>query len=418
MNKQIGENQNLEKILFSDTSIAEKNLLIKSALICYGLRSNQYSNILAKQFNPQNRKRTGHVGINATLENLPLNLQMDYLYSNKGIYTELSPFEIIPTKKQNVTFSKWQLFFKNKILSELQLRETPSWYQKKTNNGIPMPELFLYEGDGNLMGSIPGICAYQGNDSLCLFCGFEGKEIGQIKPEDYGEVVCSALYENPNITITLTGGNSNKKDNGLKRYIPYILSIREKIQEITLNNSFPSIQLECSPSINVQDFDELIQLGVSSFSINLEIFNERLRKHYCKGKSKIPRSLYVDTWKYLVEKLGKFKLGSALIYGLEPENETLEGAIFLLEMGVQPNLIPFMPVPGSILENKTPPNFLDYYETCKKIAYEMYKVNVDVKQNLGCTTCNACTLESDIYKSILTREDSINHDKSNLFSLE
>jgi L-amino acid N-acyltransferase YncA len=380
--------------------LPDRIVRLKSALLCHGLRANEFSDDLARWFNPWSAKRTGHVGIHVRLGKTVLNLPMDRLYQNNSIYTNRSPFELRPVSGMGLKDATWAVCDRGGALAAVELIPPPSWYRVATTRGIPMPELLLCEGEANLMGAIPGSCCYDSADLTCRFCAFAGSETPDATPLDYAETVVAALAEDSRITVTLTGGNSRSPDRGLRRYLPYVQAIIKMVEDKLPGCPPPPIQLECAPPEDVSYLRTAIQAGVGSFSVNLEIFDDTRRRAVCPGKSEIPKHDYERAWDFLVGQLGRFRVGSALIFGLEPEYSTVRGALWMLRQGIRPNLIPFKPMPGSAFEEMPPPDFVGYHEVCSVVAPEMLEASLDLSTRLGCTSCGACTLEEDLLREL------------------
>ncbi len=362
--------------------------LIKSQVLCYGLRSNKFSIELAKRYDPSGFKRTGLVGIHFRSGKRIVNGIMDRVYTTGNIFTNKSPLELAKVN------NKWYLKKSKKIISEIELLSPPRWYSKKTKNGISMTDVFLKEGLNNLMGAIHSRCCYKSTNLQCKFCGFDTMVSKKAMPSDFADVVEIAMKEDPDVTITITCGNTETEDRGIDKLIPYVTEIKNRVLDVFGRDNFP-LQLECAPPKKTRSLETLISLGVNSFSINIEAFNEERRKHVCPGKSKIPMDDYINAWQYINDTLGKYRAGSALIFGIESVDDTTGGANFMLDNGILPNVIPLKPMPGSAFESLNPPDAIEYYSAIQKIWKNRRISALGAVSNLGCTTCKACTLEQD-----------------------
>jgi len=363
--------------------LIENPILLKAALLCYGLKKNEDSSELFSLFNPYNTKRTGNVGIHLKIDNHVVNTIL-YDSDRKNNITP-SPFELKKCVEQNSI--SWVLFENGKVIRAIELIEPPKWYNKKTSNNHFMGEIFLSEGDSNLMGSIGGSCQYFKTSQQCHFCGYQSSGL-QYSPKDLSEVVNEAYKFNKNITVTITSGNTFTEDRGIVNYFPYIEAIRD------LNVSIP-LQIECSPPKMMSYLDQAIDKGVNSFSINFELFADEMRKEIIPAKNTISTENYIQAWRHIQAKLGCGRVSSAIIFGIESSENTLMGARWLISQGVRPNVIPFKPILGAKLQNKNVPNYHKYYEICAEIAAEIRKSKLDISQRLGCSSCGGCNLEGD-----------------------
>lgn len=363
--------------------------LLKSAVLCNGLKYNSFSDELARLFNPFDVKRTGNVGVHFRIGKLIVNASLSCcIDTEENMYTVNSPFEL---KKIN---NIWTLFCNEKEITAVDLIEPPSWYVKKTSNDICMGEIFLSEGESNLMGALNNKCEYFLSNQQCRFCAFDGNK-KLLNPEDYAETIFTAYKENNSCTVTITAGNNYKDDRGLRNYIPYIQAIKSRFENNKIDFKRLPLQLECSPPKNLKDLKNIIDMGVKSFSINIELFNNSSRKNIIPAKNRIPLAEYQQSWEYIINKNGKGSVSSAILFGIEPKESTLEGAKWLISQGVRPNVIPFKPMQGSLMSGYPVVDYIEYYETCLKIAHELHKSNIPMNKRLGCTTCGACNLEGD-----------------------
>jgi len=378
----------------------EKLLRLKAALLCYGLKANEFSEELARIFDPSMEKRTGLVGVQLKLGDYVVNAAMDKFYENTYIYTNKSEYELRKVMLDGQPY--WVLFRSadnhrgvNRVpITTVELIEQPSWYTRKTKYGRPMTEIFLSEGEANLMGCAFHYCAFFEEGKQCKFCALDQRRGNDKRPSEFAEVAVAAYSEDPNITMTINSGTLYSPDRGLKRLTKYVEAIMGALKK-ECDISYIPLQIECAPPDDIRYLQNIIEAGANSFSINLEIFDEKIRKEVCPGKSQIPFETYERSWSYVVEKLGDYRAASVLIFGLEPIESTIEGAEYLLERGVLPNIVPFRPLPGSVYENRKPVNHEKLFEVYLEIAKLIKKHGVDTNMRLGCSTCKGCSMELD-----------------------
>jgi len=189
--------------------------------------------------------------------------------------------------------------------------------------------------------------------------------------------------------LTLTGGNAETEDRGLKRYAPFVREISKAVKEAVGRK--PAIQLEVSPpNGNAEKYiDELAEAGATSFMMNLEQGKYEYRKIVCAEKSKIPLSDYARAFKVVKEKgLGA---ASVLINGLaEPPNSTFGYAKMLISMGVRPIVLPLRP--RGKLRNAYPANPVEFAELSKKVGELIDKSSIELEKTQGCASCPGCAM--------------------------
>ena len=100
--------------------------------------------------------------------------------------------------------------------------------------------------------------------------------------------------------------------------------------------------------------------GISSLSVNLELWNDAKSKTYMEGKHRIGQSSYLTFIEEAVQVFGKGMVRSSLIVGLEDKEDTLNGVKALCTIGCIPVLSPFVQDPRTNLaqHKKSEPAFL------------------------------------------------------------
>ena len=144
----------------------------------------------------------------------------------------------------------------------------------------------------------------------------------------------------------------------------------------------------------------LIDAGANAFSINLEIYDDRLRRLFCPAKSKIPKQRYVEVWEHLIKQTGKNTVTSVLIAGLESRRSTIEGAHMLISEGVLPTILAFRPNDGCYLQNFVHSNPDDLEAISSEVGKLLLDHDLSARGQPGCIGCGACNLENDFRESL------------------
>jgi len=181
----------------------------------------------------------------------------------------------------------------------------------------------------------------------------------------------------------------------LSRNTEYFLNC---VKEIRKNNPGVPIFVEMTPPETNDEIKELVDAGASCFGFNLELWDDKVRKEICTGKHVISKDRYFEAWEYAKKLLGKNKVGSCQIIGLEPMNSSIEGIEAATSRGVQVSVMPFKPWQGSLYEKISPCSPEDILEASKVAAKIMLKYDVDPHKNYGCFNCAGCTVAEDILK--------------------
>jgi hypothetical protein len=147
-----------------------------------------------------------------------------------------------------------------------------------------------------------------------------------------------------------------------------------------------------SPTVDdVLLVDRLVDAGVHSFSINLEVFSTSAAASLLRTKQVLTRGRFAETVSRAVELLGSTgQVRSLIIPGLEAVDETLEGVEFLAGLGCDPVLSPFRPSDGIALASRPPPSVADLTE----VLHESRRIVARHGVALGpeCVPCQHNTL--------------------------
>ena len=221
----------------------------------------------------------------------------------------------------------------------------PQWYFKKTSDGIFMSDVLRLHGHSVLADAKFSRCDFFNSGKGCLFCSFPKNKIPEkSKILWIKETIRTALEENKKYSIGLSEGGRFTQDRGAIYLSKIVSSIREVDDAIPI-----SVEL-IPPKIN-KYLDPLIDSGVTSLIMNLEFYDESIRRLFCPGKSRIIKKRYFDAFSYAIDKLKPGNVSSVLIAGIERTELTLEGAEKMVELGVIPTIIPFKPYDSCYLKN-------------------------------------------------------------------
>jgi hypothetical protein len=376
----------LEELAEWETRIVEERVDddIKPILLCFGLSDSSLTRELVKVVNPSGEKRTGNVGIplrlgNGSIINAVTAVSYD---GNSEDFTAASPLKL------EGSADDIGIYFQGKRLEKAELLRPGEWIKGVTKRGKAFSSVMLPEAGNFLMAAIPYLCSYREKGNPCLFCEYTNGLDKTV--DDFVEAAVAAFKENPCYSLTLTGGNTETEDRGIKRYLPFVREISSAVQEAI--GKKPSIQIEASPpNGNAEKYiDELVEAGATSFMMNLEQGEYRSKKVICAEKSKIPLSDYARAFRYVVKGKG-LGAASVLINGLaEPPNSTFGYAQILAAMGVRPIILPLRP--RGKLKNAYPANPIEFAELSKKVGALIDKSCIDLDKTEGCASCPGCAL--------------------------
>ncbi|MFX0198846.1 MAG: radical SAM protein, partial [Candidatus Hodarchaeota archaeon] len=228
----------------------------------------------------------------------------------------------------------------------------------------------------------------------CLFCSiphsYQTKQtILRKKSEDFLQVLQAANRKNPLIThITLTSGTLKKPDRGIQEYVDFIRTIRQE-------SDIP-IHIQVEPPDNPTMLDKLVDIGVNTVGIHLEIFNEQRRQYYCPGKAQMASfSKYKQTWRYAVELFGENQVSTYILLGFhESTQEILNGVQICADLGVIPLLTPFRPAEKTPLASMIPSYIKqrDLLSLHRQVGIILKDAGITPEESkAGCARCGACS---------------------------
>jgi hypothetical protein len=205
-------------------------------------------------------------------------------------------------------------------------------------------------------------------NQACHYCQYDSMLNDTVPPLrdplDLVEVVLAALEEREVDTVYLYNGYTPGGDAGLARLVSVIALLRRHLgtRQIALETVAPG---------DITVIDELYAAGLDIFVCNLELYDEKSFAQICPGKQKFGGQQRI--WAALSRARQIFREGtvvSHLIPGLEPLSSTVEGINVLIKRGIVPLLVPFRPLPGTLLQDRGLPS-LDDVEQALLIQYEL-----------------------------------------------
>jgi radical SAM protein (TIGR04043 family) len=111
------------------------------------------------------------------------------------------------------------------------------------------------------------------------------------------------------------------------------------------------------------------------------------------GKAEVPVARYFEAFAAAVAVFGRGQVSSYLIAGLGDDPATLvDTARRMLELGVYPFVVPFVPIAGTPLADRPPPDaatMLAIYQQVGRLTAAHGVRGADMKA--GCGKCGACS---------------------------
>lgn len=351
-----------------------EQLLLKKQLLCSGLNISENAKryILENDLYINNNK-----SVHACVLMLPNGSYVNAIVGEA--FCKESPFLLDVINNQLVIFNS------NQLVSKVFLEKKPKWYGKYTHDQILMSNILSIHGANTLAFTNHNSCCFKLDGEGCLFCSSnQGEDIEwKLQAKRVCEVLEYALEENELYSLALSGGTRVGDDRGILYFTYLVDCIKSRYPEI-------KISVETVPPQKLKYLESLIDAGVSSVIMNLELFSDENRKKYCPGKSKIKTDEYYDSYELITSKLGPWQVGSVLIAGLEPIDCTISGAKKLIDLSVRPTIMPFRPYDLSSLWNESITDYKSLVFIEEELHKYMKEKKICVCQASGCLSCNAC----------------------------
>jgi len=364
----------------------------KMDILCHGIAEDGeciLSDLYSRQ-NPQDTQRTGNAGLQVKMNNGELALNVAVF---KG-FSKNSPYHFLNTVDGLALINN----IDDSITLVICPAIAPLWYHEPVGDRTIAGDLVLLEGDYTAITSITGGCLYFNRGKPCKFCAIGADLIDIYQIETRKTMLKKALSLaacDPHIqNIHLTGGNTFDEDRGASGYLEFVQSIQEVNPSIQIAVEIPP------PQTNVQNdvFIGLKAAKIDSVIMNIEFWDDSIRKTLMPIKGFIPKEEYISAFREALDCFGKNKVSCGLMVGIEPLEQTKEAADFLTGLGVIVELYPFKPNDRSQME-QNPICPTDHIIEMSVYANSVMQKNGIHPENCsGCVKCGACGITQELIK--------------------
>jgi len=153
------------------------------------------------------------------------------------------------------------------------------------------------------------------------------------------------------------------------------------------------IQAQCEPPDDFVWFERLAEAGVESLGMHLAAVTERGRRHIMPGEAGVPIAVYLDAFQAGVKVFGRNQVSTYILAGLgDSRREIVDFCAHLIELGVYPFVVPFVPIAGTPLENHPAPAPDFMRAVLSELSGLLARAGMrssDIKA--GCGRCGACS---------------------------
>lgn len=283
------------------------------------------------------------------------------------------------------------LYEHEQLIDEAEAPQTPKFYALSTADGIPYSHIATLHSNKVLATTVLQTCVrYRNRDTSCQFCAIEeslkaGSTIAQKTPQQLAEVAQAAVQLDGIEQLIMTTGTPAGSDRGAA-----VLSACARAVKSVVD--IP-IQAQCEPPAEDHWFERLKAAGVDALGMHLEAVSEPVRKTIMPGKASVPLSRYMSAYTAAVEVFGIGNVSTYILAGLgDSEEQIVAMSLRLIEMGVYPFVVPFVPVSGTPLERAARPEPAMLSRIYETLGPALVARGIESeKLAAGCAKCGACS---------------------------
>lgn len=272
--------------------------------------------------------------------------------------------------------------------AEAEFWPLPDYHATAGPNGRPLNNYVFTHGDRVRLSPTIG-CAME-----CTFCNIPYDDpYAGVKPIDAMLHAVRTAFEDaiqPARHMLISGGTPGP---------PHVGALREVYYRVLEEFSPAGVDIMMVPVDGLFDLPMLDRLGVNEFSINLELWDEKLASTVMRHKYRQGRQHYLDFLEKAADVLGGNRVRSMLMVGIEPLESTMEAVEAIAMRGCVPVLSPFRPDPVTPMASAPPPSAEDL-----RVAYERGREITSVHDVILGPSCDPCTHNTIAFSSAVSQQ--------------
>jgi radical SAM protein (TIGR04043 family) len=276
-------------------------------------------------------------------------------------------------------------------IAPLSFPARPKFYDLTTADGVPYWKIATLHAADVLATTVLQECIrFNNRRKACQFCSIgqslaAGRTVAHKTPAQLAEVAKAAVELDGVKHMVMTTGTPNYTDRGAA-------VLAESARAIKAAVALP-IQGQCEPPDDDAWFTRMRDAGVDTLGMHLEVLTPALRERLMPGKASVSLERYMDAFAAAVAVFGRGQVSTYVLAGLGDSVDTiLTTSARLIELGVYPFVVPFVPVGGTPLEDHpapTPAFMRAVLEPLGRMLRGGALFAHDIKA--GCGRCGACS---------------------------
>ena len=278
-----------------------------------------------------------------------------------------------------------------KAIAPIEFPHQPQFYSLATADGTPYWKIALLHSHDVLATTVQQTCMrYRNADTVCQFCAIEksldaGRTIARKTPEQLADVAEAAVRLDGVKHMVMTTGTPNASDRGAAYLTECARAVKARV-------NLP-IQAQCEPPDDFIWFERMKLAGIDSLGMHLEAVDPKVRARIMPGKAEVPLAHYFDAFEAAVRVFGWGQVSTYLLAGLGDSLETLvEASDRLINLGVYPFVVPFVPITNTPLEHHPAPSVDFMFTLYQRVGALLNQAGMSSAEiNAGCAKCGACS---------------------------
>ncbi|MBV9489605.1 MAG: MSMEG_0568 family radical SAM protein [Verrucomicrobia bacterium] len=277
------------------------------------------------------------------------------------------------------------------LVCEVSFPAQPKFYALSTAEGVPYWKIAQLHASDTLATTVLQTCVRYGNPATkCQFCAIgeslkAGRTIARKTPAELAEVAAAAQRFDRVRNVVMTTGTPPTDDRGAA-------VLADAAAAVKARTALP-IQVQCEPPADFAWFRRLRTAGVDALGMHLEAWDEDVRRRIMPGKAEVPVAYYLEAFRAAVAVFGRGQVSTYLLAGLGDSVEgLLGGSRRLIELGVYPFVVPFVPVGGTPLAAHPPPSAEFMRRVLLPLGEWLAEAGMtSATVKAGCAKCAACS---------------------------
>ncbi len=277
-------------------------------------------------------------------------------------------------------------------IAQISFPATPRFYARQTADGVPYSHIATLHGRDVLATTVLQTCIrYESRKKTCQFCSIgqslaAGRTIAHKTPAQLAEVARAAVELDGVQHMVLTTGTPATSDRGAAVLADSARAIKAAVPQLP-------IQAQCEPPDEDAWFQRMKDAGVDTVGLHLEAVTPEVRARIMPGKASVPIERYFSAFEAAVQVFGRGQVSTYILAGLgDSVDDILAMSQRLLDMGVYPFVVPFVPISGTPLEGHPAPDPAFMRAVLEPLGRMVVQAGLrasDIKA--GCGKCGACS---------------------------